>query len=75
MPLASLDIRQCPELRDVTPLRGMSIVELGLTPKLVTQGIDGLRSMTSLKLITMDNSNRFVPAEFWKRYDAGEFSK
>ena len=31
--------------------------------------------MKSLKTIGIDSTNKWPPAEFWKKYDAGEFGK
>ena len=58
---------------DLTPLQGMPLEEIRLTPKNITRGLDILRDMKSLKTIGI-NSNQFWPAaEFWERYDKGEF--
>ena len=41
--------------------------ELGIT----AQGLETLRTMKTLKIIGTNKA--YSPAEFWKRYDAGEF--
>ena len=53
----------------------LETLEIRLTPKTVTKGLDAIRQMTSITTIGIDSSNRFPPAEFWKKYDAGEFGK
>jgi hypothetical protein len=47
------------------------------TPKNITKGIDLIRQMKSLKTIGVGfrDEDKFPPAEFWKKYDAGEFNK
>lgn len=41
----------------------------------ITQGMDVLRHMKSLKIIvlSLDAKDQLTAVEFWKRYDAGEF--
>ncbi len=59
---------------DLSPLKGMSLEEFGLTPKNITQGLDILRAMKSLK--TIEAMDKIWPAaEFWEAYDKGEFKK
>jgi Leucine-rich repeat (LRR) protein len=60
---------------DVTPLQGMPLAELWLDAKNITQGIDVLREMKSLKLIGIAHDKAWSPAEFWERYDKGEFKE
>jgi hypothetical protein len=73
MKLAALNLAECP-VRDVTPLQEMNLVELSLTPRNISKGLDGIRRMKSLKAMgnTWAEPN-LTPAEFWKKYDAGEF--
>jgi hypothetical protein len=54
----------------------MNLTTIFFTPKNITKGIGLIRQMKSLKTIgpTWD-TNKFPPAEFWKKYDAGEFGK
>jgi len=70
MPLTWLDISGHDQIRDLTPLQGMNLTEVSVTPKNITKGMDVLRQMKSLKKI-----NALPPADFWKKYDAGEFNK
>ncbi len=58
---------------DLTPLRGMTLEEIRLTPRNITQGLDILREMKSLKTIGVEYGHSWPAAEFWERYDKGEF--
>jgi serine/threonine protein kinase/Leucine-rich repeat (LRR) protein len=75
-PLEVLDINKT-NVTDLSPLQGMSLTDLIFTPANITKGIDVVRQMKSLKTIGTRPfaSDKFAPAEFWKRCDAGEFSK
>ena len=55
----------------------MSLTTISLTPGNITQGLDILRGMKSLQEIglTFLEKDRLPAAEFWKKYDAGEFNK
>jgi serine/threonine protein kinase len=74
MPLFLLHINGT-QVQDLTPLEGMKLQQLIFTPRNITSGIAVLRTMKSLKLIDTDWPPNAKPAEFWKRYDAGEFKK
>lgn len=75
MPLTSLNLIGCEKVRDLTPLAGMELQAICVTPKYITKGMDALREMKSLKRIGVqwDWDQNLPAAEFWKRYDAGEF--
>jgi hypothetical protein len=61
---------------DLRPLQGMELVDIRLTPKNITQGLDILRDMKSLKTIgNGPNQNAWPAAEFWDRFDKEEFKK
>ncbi len=62
---------------DLSPLQGMNLTEVWLTPKNITKGIDVIRQMKSLKTIGISayRKDQFPADEFWKKYDAGEFGK
>ena len=62
---------------DLTPLQGMDLEDIRLTPKNITQGLDILRDRESLKTIgiSLVNTQVWPAAEFWARYDKGEFKK
>jgi hypothetical protein len=51
----------------------MPLEDIRLTPKNITKGLDSLRGMKSLKTIGIDWNQVWPAAEFWKRYDRGEF--
>jgi hypothetical protein len=75
MKLTNLYIFGCAQVRDLTPLQGHPLVELYFNPKNITQGMDVLRSMKSLRAIVVGNgpTDRYATEQFWKKYDAGEF--
>jgi formylglycine-generating enzyme required for sulfatase activity len=60
-------------ITDLTPLQGMPLDEIRVTPKNITRGLDLLRAMKSLKTIGIAWRQTWPPAEFWERYDNGEF--
>jgi serine/threonine protein kinase/formylglycine-generating enzyme required for sulfatase activity/Leucine-rich repeat (LRR) protein len=60
-------------VRDLRPLQGMSLDDLRLNPKNITQGLDVLREMKSLKTIGIDADKSWPATEFWERHDNGEF--
>jgi hypothetical protein len=72
MPLMKLAI-QGTGITDLTPVQGMPLEEIRLTPKNISRGLDILRGMKSLKTIGIDYNQSWPAAEFWKRYDNGEF--
>ena len=53
----------------------MPLEDIRLTPKNITQGLDILRDMKSLKTIGIDWNQAWPAAEFWERYDKGEFKE
>jgi Leucine-rich repeat (LRR) protein len=61
---------------DLSPLADMPLEEIRLTPKNISKkGLDLLRHMKSLKTIGTDWNQGWPAAEFWARYDKGEFTK
>jgi serine/threonine protein kinase len=64
-------------ISDLTPLDGMELEDIRLTPKAITKGMEILRPMKNLKTIGIGErpDEALSAAEFWKRYDAGEFKK
>lgn len=74
MPLRTLSI-DATGITDLTPLQGMALEEFRLTPKNITKGLNVLRDMTSLKTIAVDGNQPMPAAEFWERYDKGEFEE
>ena len=74
MPLRWLRLDSC-GVRDLSPLQGMTLESVYFTPKRISKGVEVLRTMNSLKTISIDANTRFPADEFWRRYDAGEFNK
>jgi hypothetical protein len=74
MPLTVLHIQDT-GVTDVTPLQGMPLEVIHLTPKNITRGLDILRDMKSIKTIGVEWDQAWPAAEFWERYDKGEFTK
>jgi hypothetical protein len=72
MPLRGLLIYNT-GITDLTPLQGMPLKGIRLTPKNITRGLDILRDMKSLKTIGIRWDQAWPAAEFWERYDKGEF--
>ena len=62
-------------ITDVTSLRDMPLEGIRLTPKNIARGLDILRDMKSLKTIGIRWDQAWPAAEFWERYDKGEFGK
>jgi Leucine-rich repeat (LRR) protein len=61
---------------DPSPLKDLPLEDIRLTPRNITnQGLDTLRNMKSLKTIGTDWNQAWPAAEFWARYDKGEFKK
>ena len=60
------------EYKSLKPQKGEDIC---LTPKNITSGLDIIRNMKSLKVIGLDHYSGRPAAEFWDRYDKGEFKK
>jgi serine/threonine protein kinase/Leucine-rich repeat (LRR) protein len=64
------------KVSDLAPLENMSVELIMVTPKNISaQGVNLLRTMKSLKTIGLNPWNLWPPAEFWARYDKGEFKK
>jgi hypothetical protein len=76
MPLKSLLICNT-GVTDLSPLKGMPLEAIHLTPKYITQGWDILRDMKTLTTIgiSYEKDKAWPAAEFWERYDKGEFKK
>jgi serine/threonine protein kinase len=73
MPLAILYFVNT-RVTDLSPLEGLPLREIWLNPRDITQGWDVLRGIQSLKVVRVVNV-LFPAAEFWKKYDAGDFNK
>jgi len=76
MPLKTLHMFDVPGVTNLQPLQGMNLETLSMTPKNITEGLDVIRNMKSLKSIGTFYYDKVWPAaEFWERYDKGEFTK
>jgi hypothetical protein len=61
---------------DLSPLSELEdLTDLNFTPKDITKGLDAIRQMPSIRRIDGVWPPQMPPAEFWKKYDAGEFGK
>jgi serine/threonine protein kinase len=74
IPLTVLKINKT-GITDLTPVQGMPLEDIRLTPKNITRGLDILRDMKSLKTIGISWDKSWLAAEFWERYDKGEFKE
>jgi hypothetical protein len=63
------------DVTDLNPLQGMPLEEINLTPNKITRGLNIVRDMKSIKTIGIGWKQTWPAAEFWKRYDNGEFTK
>lgn len=73
--LRRLNIVDTP-ISDLTPLKGLQLERITLTPANIKTGIEVLRDMPTLSqiLTTMEGNPRQAAAEFWQKYDAGVFA-
>jgi formylglycine-generating enzyme required for sulfatase activity len=62
-------------ITDLTPLQGITLDDIRLSPKNITRGVDILRNTKSLKTIGIDHNQAWPAAEFWDRYDKGELKE
>src|SRR5262249_28119575 len=62
-------------ITDLTPVQGMPLEDIILTPRSITWGLDILRDMKNLKTIGVEWNQAWPAAEFWERYDKGEFKE
>jgi serine/threonine protein kinase len=74
MPMRFLSINDT-RVTDLSPLQGIELFELYFTPRNINKGMDVARSMKALGTIGVGTGNRetFPAADFWRRYDAGQF--
>ncbi|MFO0979911.1 MAG: hypothetical protein U0996_26165 [Planctomycetaceae bacterium] len=61
------------EITDLTPLKGLRLQRIVLSPERIVTGIDVLRQMKSLALIQTSIEEEQSAADFWKRYDVGAY--
>jgi hypothetical protein len=63
------------QVSSLSPLADMTLDEIRLTPRNITkQGLAILRNMKGLKTIGTEWNQVWPAAEFWARYDKGEFT-
>jgi serine/threonine protein kinase/Leucine-rich repeat (LRR) protein len=78
-PLAGMQITSIgldsTEVSDLSPLAGMPLETIWFTPQRITAGIAEIRRTQSQRLAAAQKINDLPAAEFWKKYDAGEFGK
>jgi len=60
---------------DLSPLAEMPLAELTFDAARIERGMEVLRNIKTLRRIYVHPAGTMSPAEFWKRYDAGEFKK
>ena len=61
---------------DLRPLMGLLLERLILTPARITEGLEVVRQMPTLRELDIEfdgTSPTRSPATFWGAYDAGEF--
>lgn len=61
------------QVTDATPLAGMQIKRMSLTPRRIVKGLEVIRGMESIHGIGLEWHRQMPPAQFWAKYDAGEF--
>ncbi len=74
MPLTYMSFSDT-QVSDLSPLKGMNLTHVWITPQNITKGMDVIRQMKSVKVISNSRNQTWSPTEFWKKYDAGEFGK
>jgi tetratricopeptide (TPR) repeat protein len=74
LPLEKLYI-DAPGITDVRPLQGLQLKDIRLTAKNIRQGLEILRNMKSLERIGTGHYQSWPAAEYWARYEKGEFNK
>jgi Leucine-rich repeat (LRR) protein len=68
--LQRLNIAETP-VSDLTPLQGLKLQRITLTPDRIKTGMEILRNMTSLTQIQVRIDEPMSAVDFWKRYDLG----
>ncbi|MBS0208815.1 MAG: protein kinase [Planctomycetes bacterium] len=74
MPLVSFHCANT-NVTDLSPVSRESLVDLSFSPAKVTRGIEAIRASPVLKHLNASSAPTTIlpAAEFWKKYDAGEF--
>lgn len=68
--LQRLNIAETP-VSDLTPLQGLKLQRITLTPNRIQTGMEILRNMKSLTQIQVRMDEPMSAVDFWKRYDLG----
>lgn len=64
------------DVTDLSPLAGLQLTRLILSPERITQGLEVIRKMPSLRELDTSfegGAAALTPSEFWERYDRGDF--
>lgn len=71
--LKRLNLSRCSKITDLTPLKGLQLERLTFNPETIREGLDVIRSMTSLRTlhVRFPNGKTYRPADFWQSFDDG----
>jgi Leucine-rich repeat (LRR) protein len=75
--LKRLNIANTP-ITDLRPLEGLGLERLIFTPQKITEGLDIVRGMPTLRELDIEFENGSLtrsPESFWAAWDAGEIGK
>ncbi|MBD3672629.1 MAG: hypothetical protein HUJ26_03790 [Planctomycetaceae bacterium] len=70
--LQRLNMEDC-EIDDLSPLEDLPLTRLIFYPANVKQGLEMIRNKSSIQELGTDFDSRMPPAQFWAKYEAGEF--
>jgi Leucine-rich repeat (LRR) protein len=62
------------QVTDLRPLTGLPLTRLIFSPEKITEGMDAVRGMTTLRQLDVqfdDPDHVLSPEEFWRKFDAG----
>jgi tetratricopeptide (TPR) repeat protein len=62
-------------ITDLSPLEGAPLMEFFFPASRITNGIEVVRNSKTIKIIGITYGQPMPVAEFWKKYDAGEFKQ
>ncbi len=74
MPLKVLDCSMS-DVHDLTPLADMPLEDFCFDPQKITVGLEAIRRKKSITAIGILGHTTWPPAEFWRKYDVGDFGK
>lgn len=71
--LRRLNLSDCRNVTDLTPLEGLQLERLTFNPERIKRGIDAVRKMKSIRTLhtRFPGGRPFPPAAFWQAYDSG----